>query len=44
MKTARKIIKACVAVERNEKLITTNKEENKGRKLAKELKGSKKNI
>lgn len=44
MKAARKITKACVAVGRNAKLMTTNKEAKKSRKLVMELKGLKKNI
>lgn len=41
MKAVRKIIKTCITVERKEKLITTNTEARKSRRLVKELKGYK---
>lgn len=41
MKAARKIMKTCVTVERKEKLIATNTEARKSRRLVKELKGYK---
>lgn len=41
IKVARKIIKTCITVEKKEKLIATNTEARKRRRLAKELEGYK---